>query len=281
VVGTARRLQALCALGWSRDALAEQLGCSPQLIERHRTGRLPRLHRDTAARYEAIYQRLQGTPGPSQAARAHATGRGWAPPLLWDDDTLDDPTAHPIREPPEPRRRGLDLDEARFLLSCRLSRHETAARLGVKPESLNRAEHRAALKPQTCATTTHIGDPHDRDGSGMTATTYDDGAPMTAQDVAEAVAEDLGIPLGEAAGMVRGYLDKTSEQVGVPVYNWTLDESDVKAITSSTPATTATVAAVAEATAAVAAASAQADEPAAAAVADEADSDEHVHVEAG
>ncbi|GAA0897627.1 hypothetical protein [Pseudonocardia zijingensis] len=110
-------------------------------------------------------------------------------------------------------------------------------------------------------------------------TTYD-GPPMTAQEVAEAVAEDLGVSRGAAAEMVRGYLDETSERVGVSVHNWTLDESDVEAITSSAQATTATAAAVAEATAAVAAATAQLDEPAAAAADDEADSDAHVDVEA-
>jgi transcriptional regulator with XRE-family HTH domain len=143
VTGTSRRLQALAALGWSREALAEELGCSPQLVERHRTGRLQRLHVDVARRYADLYERLQGTPGPSTITRAHAARAGWAPPLLWDDRNIDDPAAQPERDEPAPRR-GLDLGEVRFLESCRESREQIAKRMGVGLVSLERAEFRAA-----------------------------------------------------------------------------------------------------------------------------------------
>jgi hypothetical protein len=110
------------------------------------------------------------------------------------------------------------------------------------------------------------------------------GAPMTAAQVADAVAEELGCSPDDAAGMLRDYINETSERVGVPVDDWTLDDADVEAITSSAPSTTATAAAVAESTAAVAAASTRADEPvAASADAEESANDDHeyVDVEAG
>lgn len=147
VTGTSRRLKALAALGWSREDLAAQLGCSPQLIERHRTGRLARLHTDVAARYADLYERLQGTPGPSNVTRGHATRQGWAPPLAWDD--IDDPHARPAVQD-EPTRRGrVDVDEVKFLESCRVSRDDIAARLGVAVESIDRAVHRAAQRART------------------------------------------------------------------------------------------------------------------------------------
>ncbi|WP_295694431.1 hypothetical protein, partial [Lapillicoccus sp.] len=42
-----------------------------------------------------VYDRLSMTPGPSPTARARAAARGYAPPLAWDDDTIDDPRALP------------------------------------------------------------------------------------------------------------------------------------------------------------------------------------------
>jgi transcriptional regulator with XRE-family HTH domain len=146
VTGTSRRLRALAALGWSREDLAEQLGCSPQLVERHRTGRLQRLHVSAARRYKDLYERLQGTPGPSAVARAHAARAGWAPPLAWDDDALDDPTAQPtgVGAPAQPAR--VNLDEVRFLEPFGVSRYEIARRMNVAPEAIERAEYRAQAR---------------------------------------------------------------------------------------------------------------------------------------
>ncbi len=53
--------------------------------------------------------------------------------------------------------------------------------------------------------------------------------PMTA----EAAARELvgpGRTLDDARALVRDYLDEVSDQVGVPVYRWGLDEEDLRAI---------------------------------------------------
>jgi hypothetical protein len=53
--------------------------------------------------------------------------------------------------------------------------------------------------------------------------------PMTA----EAAARELvgpGRTLDDARDLVRDYLDEVSDQVGVPVYQWGLDEEDLRAI---------------------------------------------------
>lgn len=95
-LGTARRLQALAAIGWSCPALAAELGYGSYaavtyLQRRYRTTVL----RSIAERVSAVYDRLSMTPGPSVRAVRTAARNGWAPPLAWDDDEIDDPTARP------------------------------------------------------------------------------------------------------------------------------------------------------------------------------------------
>ena len=43
----------------------------------------------------AVYDELCMTPGPSKIAAAKARHMGFAPPLAWDETTIDDPTATP------------------------------------------------------------------------------------------------------------------------------------------------------------------------------------------
>lgn len=90
-VGAVRRVEALMALGWRKsDLLAE--GVPPaQLVTRPRD----RISASAWRRVRAVYDRLSMTPGPSPTARARASARGYAPPLAWDDDTIDDPRARP------------------------------------------------------------------------------------------------------------------------------------------------------------------------------------------
>ena len=50
----------------------------------------------TARAVEDLYDRAwQGPRRPSTASRRRAVTAGWAPPLAWDDDTIDDPAASP------------------------------------------------------------------------------------------------------------------------------------------------------------------------------------------
>ena len=96
--GTARRLQALAAIGWASADLGERLGRCPErsrtLINRWRNPH-QRVHTTTAAQVAALYTQLEGTPGPSVAARTHAREAGWAPPLAWHDLDIDDPRTRP------------------------------------------------------------------------------------------------------------------------------------------------------------------------------------------
>lgn len=93
-VGTQRRLRALHRIGWPWRTLAERLGMDERhfwsLVMRRGTTRP-----DKAAAVAALYDELWDVPGPSARAVQNAERRGWAPPLAYDDDTIDDPAAEP------------------------------------------------------------------------------------------------------------------------------------------------------------------------------------------
>lgn len=94
-IGTARRLQALAAIGWSLDELTMYLGWPKGSVQNRRTARWPTVTRATADRVARVYDELSMTPGPSSRARDLAVRRGWSPPLAWNDDEIDDPAAKP------------------------------------------------------------------------------------------------------------------------------------------------------------------------------------------
>jgi hypothetical protein len=94
-IGTQRRIHALMALGHNSTTIgwhANQMsGAEIQQIGRRRRWVTP----ETAARIAAAYETLSGTAGTSTTTRARAKATGYAPPLAWDDDTIDNPDAQP------------------------------------------------------------------------------------------------------------------------------------------------------------------------------------------
>lgn len=94
--GSARRLRALVAIGWPlRDLAVEYGGEARAIFERITSGRQTTVEAATARRIAELFDRLQLTPGPSELSRQRAFVKGWAPPLAWDEDDLDDPDAQP------------------------------------------------------------------------------------------------------------------------------------------------------------------------------------------
>ena len=101
--GTRRRLQALNVNGWSTNDLGHELGCTGTNIAT--IMRDPeRVTAATALAVRDLYDRLWDAPPPARTGKAlgarvrmirAAQARGWAPPLAWDDETIDDPTARP------------------------------------------------------------------------------------------------------------------------------------------------------------------------------------------
>jgi len=139
--GTRRRLQALVAIGWPTAALAARLGIPPTEVSRlcHHAHRV---HPHTATRVIRLYTQLSMHPGPSGRARRRGEVTGWAPPLAWEDNTLDDPAATPAGQHCErPRPRPHDIDEVAVLRACD----------GNPPRPLTVAERVQAVRRLTAA----------------------------------------------------------------------------------------------------------------------------------
>jgi hypothetical protein len=111
--GTRRRLQALIAIGWPAELLADQLGRRPNSLHRSMNGESVTAR--TAHEVATLYQQLWNSSPPvatdeqqaaADAARAHAVAQGWLPPLAWDDIDAD-PTP-PASTAEGPRRDDID-----------------------------------------------------------------------------------------------------------------------------------------------------------------------------
>lgn len=115
-----------------------------------------------------VYERLSMSPGPSQTCRDRARSRGYAPPLAWDEHTIDDPRATPQLGSAAPAhldlvavervvataRAGLACDTslrltqqerveaARELGACGSSNAEIAEAFGVSFRTVQRLRHR-------------------------------------------------------------------------------------------------------------------------------------------
>lgn len=94
-IGTLRRLRALQAIGWTQTEIARRIGWTVANLNRYFITDPDTINRGTAHKISCVFDQLQLIPGPSARARRHAKARGWAPPLAWDEDTIDDPAAKP------------------------------------------------------------------------------------------------------------------------------------------------------------------------------------------
>ena len=96
-IGARRRIEALQALGWSAEALSRRLGFSRAWL--NMTLRCERIYRRNHDLIAALYDDLSMTLPPqtkcTDRQRAYARKKGWAVPLAWNDETIDDPTARP------------------------------------------------------------------------------------------------------------------------------------------------------------------------------------------
>lgn len=97
-VGTARRIRALVAIGWSLTELAAGIGWTLANLCNLISCRPDGVAVRTAQLVAVLYERLSMTPsvGPlSGRARAMARRKGWVPPLAWNEGAIDDPAARP------------------------------------------------------------------------------------------------------------------------------------------------------------------------------------------
>lgn len=92
-----RRIQALCAIGWSTRAMDRYVGfpdCRIATLCRNQNY----VYLSTFHKIDAMFRDLCMTPGPSKRARDIALNKGWIPPLGWDDiDDADETPCPPAR----------------------------------------------------------------------------------------------------------------------------------------------------------------------------------------
>lgn len=95
VIGSQRRIQALARMGWSAEMLAARVGCDRRRLAALTSGQQTKVTVRWARRIDELFNELQDVPGPGRKAARFAELKGWAPPIAWDDDTIDDPNAKP------------------------------------------------------------------------------------------------------------------------------------------------------------------------------------------
>lgn len=146
--GTVRRLRALVARGWSQAKLADRLGILPHNFPL--TINAERVTVRTARAVRAMYDELWDQAPPEDShrlkisvsrARNYARDRGWAPPMAWDDDTIDDPAAVPDLGAETSRQDAL-FENCEELLRQGFTVQQAAERLGVTEVNLRRVRAR-------------------------------------------------------------------------------------------------------------------------------------------
>ncbi|MGW5291549.1 hypothetical protein [Streptomyces bacillaris] len=94
-LGSARRLQALYAIGHGGTAIAARFDIHRSTVGQIINGRYGEVNGFIAVQVREIYAAMSGSPGSSVNALRRARQEGWAPPAAWDDNRLDDPQARP------------------------------------------------------------------------------------------------------------------------------------------------------------------------------------------
>ncbi|MEJ8654649.1 hypothetical protein WKI65_43115 [Streptomyces sp. MS1.AVA.3] len=108
--GTRRRVDAMMVLGWSRRAMADELGLRSAQFNTALAGErvTARLARAVSRLYDEWWDQVPEEHGVAGAyavrTRRMSAARGAMPPQAWDDATIDDPRAQPAldAEPPTP-----------------------------------------------------------------------------------------------------------------------------------------------------------------------------------
>lgn len=150
-IGARRRVQALMAIGWRHQDLSPRLGfVSTNLIHQQGDWITQRKHQAV----KDLYDQLWNKPRPEDVrSRNRAAKAGYAPPLAWDDETIDDPAATPDLgakvyaqgRSPEGAVRYSDaiVENTDFLIRSGIGWAGLPERLGISTYALERALHRA------------------------------------------------------------------------------------------------------------------------------------------
>lgn len=100
-IGAVRRIQALATLGWSFKALATKVGMTQRNLVDINTGVVRNIRPPTYQSICRVYDLLWDKPAPrrrdgiTDRMIRYAARNNWAPPMAWDDETIDQPDAQP------------------------------------------------------------------------------------------------------------------------------------------------------------------------------------------
>lgn len=158
--GAIRRVRALLAMGHTEKFVADQIGVKQGNLWKYSQGSASWVTPDTHARIDRAFRSLEARPQPTgrfaDRARARAAARGWAVPLRWDPDTIDNPDAQPapLWQPIRPGK-GYRLDHGEFIdryLDARdhagLDDEQIADQFGITYEALTVRLRRAGMPIQ-------------------------------------------------------------------------------------------------------------------------------------
>lgn len=145
--GSRRRLQALMAIGWPSRELALRIGRDGGSLGTLTWGQThPRITTKQAAAIAQLYDEIWDQAGPSEETRRRSIDKGWAPPLYWTDEEIDDPAFVPDYqpyEPPRPAKRWADRSTTITKLTQQgLSASVIAERVEVSARTVVRARAR-------------------------------------------------------------------------------------------------------------------------------------------
>lgn len=153
ITGTARRLQALIAIGYTSEQVAAMLGYNPHHFAKVLHGENPSVEAATARAAEALFERLKNTPAPDsyggRRARVRAQKLGWALPLAWDEGTIDDPTATVERYAPT---RVKFIERYCELVDLGYTDEQIADKLGYSIQTLERMLYQRGYRPRRVVT---------------------------------------------------------------------------------------------------------------------------------
>jgi lambda repressor-like predicted transcriptional regulator len=145
-VGVVRRIRALATLGWSFREIGRRAGVTQHSIVDMNIGVIRNVRPDTYAAICRVYDDLWDQPAPERRDGTtrrmirYAAKHEWAPPLAWDDESIDDPNAEPTIDD--------DLGTLRRNLYRQgLSDSEIARRTGVTRETIRMWRGRVGLEP--------------------------------------------------------------------------------------------------------------------------------------
>lgn len=134
-VGSIRRLRALVSIGYDAQELLQELGLGERAGWALLAGITRVVEAGTARRIAAAFEERQMRAGSCEVCRGEAARHGWAPPLAWDEHSIDNPAAEPDRG----QRRQVFFDELYAeLREMGLHQEAIAARMGITIDSLNR-----------------------------------------------------------------------------------------------------------------------------------------------